>query len=414
MRAITQDGYGPLEVLSSPTTTRPGPHGRRGARRGPRRRARPRHLARHARQALPGPAGYGAAPARGAGPRPRPGGTVVEVGDRRDRMFGRRRGLRDRQGQLRRVRRGDPAKLAPNPASLTTSRRPSYRSRRPPRCRPSPAPAGRGRPAGAGHRRLRRRRHLRRAARASPSAPRSPRSPARASPTSSVRSGPRTSSTTRPTTSPTARGSTTSSSTSPATPPLKRLRRALTPRGSGRRSSVARTGSAVAGGLGRPSWGALTSPFRRQKVVMFLAIEKGADLVPITDAASSRVGDPGVDTAYPAGEGGRRDGPPRVRPGPRARSRSRSGTDEDPAPRGASRPSFCATSTAAAMVTAVASTLKVTTETPWTSTKVSIDCECSSQRTNTALPMQSVAHIRVRSLNSRWIRGRSESSWSIG
>ena len=68
--------------------------------------------------------------------------------------------------------------------------------------------------------------------------------------------------------------------------PLKRLRRALTPRG---RVVIVggETGGALAGGLGRPMWGALTSPLRRQKVVMFLSKESGADLVPITELIES-------------------------------------------------------------------------------------------------------------------------------
>lgn len=79
---------------------------------------------------------------------------------------------------------------------------------------------------------------------------------------------------------------------------LKRLRRALTPRG-----TVVivggETGSAFAGGLGRPIWGALTSPFRPQKVVMFLSKESGADLAPITDLIESGRVTPVLDTAFP-------------------------------------------------------------------------------------------------------------------
>jgi NADPH:quinone reductase-like Zn-dependent oxidoreductase len=80
--------------------------------------------------------------------------------------------------------------------------------------------------------------------------------------------------------------------------PLRTLRRALAPRG---RVVVVggESGSAFAGGLGRPIWGALTSPLRRQKVVMFLAKETGADLGPITDLIESGRLRPVVDTAFP-------------------------------------------------------------------------------------------------------------------
>jgi len=80
--------------------------------------------------------------------------------------------------------------------------------------------------------------------------------------------------------------------------PLARLRRVLSPRG----TVVVvggEGGGALAGGLGRPIWGALTSLFRKHKVVMFLAGEKGADLVPITELIESGQVTPVVDTAYP-------------------------------------------------------------------------------------------------------------------
>jgi NADPH:quinone reductase-like Zn-dependent oxidoreductase len=80
--------------------------------------------------------------------------------------------------------------------------------------------------------------------------------------------------------------------------PLSRLRRALSPRG---RVVIVggETGSAFAGGLGRPIWGALTSPLRRQKVVMFINKETGADLAPITDLIESGRVSPVIDTAFP-------------------------------------------------------------------------------------------------------------------
>lgn len=80
--------------------------------------------------------------------------------------------------------------------------------------------------------------------------------------------------------------------------PLKRLRRALAP--TGRVVIVGgETGGAIAGGLGRPIWGALTSPLRRQKVVMFLSKETGADLDQMTDLIESGRLTPVVDTVFP-------------------------------------------------------------------------------------------------------------------
>lgn len=78
---------------------------------------------------------------------------------------------------------------------------------------------------------------------------------------------------------------------------LKRLRRALTPHG---RVVIVggESGSAIAGGLGRPIWGALTSLVRRQKVVMFVSKESGADLAPITDLIESGRVTPAVDTVF--------------------------------------------------------------------------------------------------------------------
>ena len=80
--------------------------------------------------------------------------------------------------------------------------------------------------------------------------------------------------------------------------PIRRLRRALGPRG---RVVIVggETGAPLAGGLGRPIWGALTSPFRRQKVVMFLSRESGADLAPITDLIESGRVMPVLDTTFP-------------------------------------------------------------------------------------------------------------------
>lgn len=80
--------------------------------------------------------------------------------------------------------------------------------------------------------------------------------------------------------------------------PLKGLRQVLAPRG---RIVIVggETGSAFAGGLGRPIGGALTSLFRKQKVVMFLATENGDDLVPITELIESGQLTPVLDTTYP-------------------------------------------------------------------------------------------------------------------
>jgi NADPH:quinone reductase-like Zn-dependent oxidoreductase len=78
---------------------------------------------------------------------------------------------------------------------------------------------------------------------------------------------------------------------------LRRLRRALAPRG---RVVVVggETDGAVLGGLQRPLWGALTSAFRRQKVVMFVASESGADLAEITPLLESRQVRPVVDRVF--------------------------------------------------------------------------------------------------------------------
>lgn len=79
--------------------------------------------------------------------------------------------------------------------------------------------------------------------------------------------------------------------------PLRRLRRALAPRG---RVVIVggESGTAVVGGLGRPIWGALTSPLRRQKVVMFISAESGADLAEITPLLESGQVRPVVDRVF--------------------------------------------------------------------------------------------------------------------
>lgn len=81
-------------------------------------------------------------------------------------------------------------------------------------------------------------------------------------------------------------------------PSNKRLRRALTPRG---RAVIVggETGGALAGGLGRPIRGSLASVARRQKIVMFLSRETGADLAPITELIESGQVTPSVDTVFP-------------------------------------------------------------------------------------------------------------------
>lgn len=78
---------------------------------------------------------------------------------------------------------------------------------------------------------------------------------------------------------------------------LRRLRRALAPRG---RVVIVggESGTAVVGGLGRPIWGALTSPLRRQKVVMFISAESGADLAEITPLLESGQVRPVVDRVF--------------------------------------------------------------------------------------------------------------------
>ena len=350
MRAITQDAYGPVEVLRLADLPRPVITGDQVLVEVRCRRARPRHLARHARQALRSPAWRsGCAGLERAVPGLDLAGTVVEVGGSvtgwsvGDEVFG------IGKGSFAEYAAADPAKLAPAPgepdrragrrrAGLRAAPRWQALTRAGRRARPasgcwSPAP-----PAASARTPC---------SSPPPSAPRSPRSAAPARPTWCARWARRTSSTTRPTTWPTAPGGTTSSSTSPATPPLTRLRRVLL-RAAPSSSWAARAAGALAGGLGRPIWGALTSLFRKQKVVMFLAGEKGADLVPITELiesgqvtpastrrtrsrrrptrwpTSSRAGRAGrsrsrVSAVTRAAAPRRRAGPPSARPAPRRR-----------------------------------------------------------------------------------------------
>lgn len=80
--------------------------------------------------------------------------------------------------------------------------------------------------------------------------------------------------------------------------PLRRLRRVLAPRGRIVVVGGESAGTALMGGLGRPIWGALTSAFRRQKVVMFMASESGADLDEMTPLLESGAVRPVVDRVF--------------------------------------------------------------------------------------------------------------------
>jgi NADPH:quinone reductase-like Zn-dependent oxidoreductase len=79
--------------------------------------------------------------------------------------------------------------------------------------------------------------------------------------------------------------------------PLRRLRRALTPRG-----TVVFVGGENGGrltGMGRQLRGAVMSPFVRQRLAMFLAKERASDLQRLTDYIEAGLVTPSVDRSYP-------------------------------------------------------------------------------------------------------------------
>ena len=77
-------------------------------------------------------------------------------------------------------------------------------------------------------------------------------------------------------------------------------------------------------------------------------------------------------------------------------------------------PSLRATRTAAQTVRATAKRLHAGIEMLLTSTKVSSEREFSAQNIATAFARQTTAHIAVRCQNNLRIRGRNDSSASIG
>jgi NADPH:quinone reductase-like Zn-dependent oxidoreductase len=79
--------------------------------------------------------------------------------------------------------------------------------------------------------------------------------------------------------------------------PIRSLRRIVAPRG---RIVVVggETDGRLLGGFQRPVWAALTSPLRRQKVVMVVASESGADLAELTPLLESGRVRPVVDRAF--------------------------------------------------------------------------------------------------------------------
>ena len=87
------------------TSAPPRPPRRRGAGPGARGGSRPRHLAPDDRDAVRRPPGHGTAPAQAARPRPRPGRHRRRGRRRGDQVRPRRRGLRHRHRDVRRVRR---------------------------------------------------------------------------------------------------------------------------------------------------------------------------------------------------------------------------------------------------------------------------------------------------------------------
>ena len=160
-RGADSEGDRPRQVrpCRGPRAAGPGPAGdreRRGAGQGAGRRCRPRRLARHDRAAVPAAAGGLRVPgAEEPGTRPGAGGGGRAGRRRRDPVPARRRGVRRRGGQLRRVRacsRGQAGGQAREP-HLRAGCRLGH-------LRPDGAAGGAGPrrrsvgPAGAGHRRL--------------------------------------------------------------------------------------------------------------------------------------------------------------------------------------------------------------------------------------------------------------------
>jgi NADPH:quinone reductase-like Zn-dependent oxidoreductase len=81
------------------------------------------------------------------------------------------------------------------------------------------------------------------------------------------------------------------------TPSLKRLRRALAPRGTVVFVGGENSGSLT--GMGRPLRGALLSPFLRQRLALLFAKESAADLERLTELIEAGKVTPSMDRSYP-------------------------------------------------------------------------------------------------------------------
>jgi NADPH:quinone reductase-like Zn-dependent oxidoreductase len=84
------------------------------------------------------------------------------------------------------------------------------------------------------------------------------------------------------------------------TPSLRRLRRALQPRGTAVFVGGENAGSLT--GMGRQVRGALASPFLRQRLALLMAKERAADLERLTGLIEAGKVSPSLDRSYPLGE----------------------------------------------------------------------------------------------------------------
>ena len=192
-------------------------------------------------------------------------------------------------------------------------------------------------------------------------------------------------------------------------PSVSRLRSALTKAGTA--VIVGGEGGGSLTGMGRAAPGCAPSRrSSRQQLTMCVSRERATDLERLTPFIELGQVRPSLDRVFPLEQAA--DAMRHLASG-KARGKIGISVVPEIAP-GPSRPSLRPTSTAAPRVAAAASALRLGTEIVCTVTNVSSDADSSSQNIVTALPRHSVAHITVSTLNSRWIRGRRCSSWSIG
>ena len=313
---IVQRRYGSADVLAPGDVARPTHRCGRGAGPGPRRRAGPGDLAPDGRAC---PTRPGSSSACGHPGTRFPASTWRGSSSRwvlRHPVPARRRGLRHRQGVLRRVRRGPGGQAADQApcALLRAGRRRGRLGAH--RAAGAAATSDAWRPANASWSSARR-------AAWAPSRCRSPRrsgprSPGSAAPPRStwfVPSAPTTSSTTPVTRwAPTA-GSYDLILDMAGNAPLSRLRRALAPRGT-LVIGGGEGGGRLVGGLDRQFRALLLSPFVRQRLRMLVAKEHHAGL----DRLAALVDDgrlvPVVDRAYPLRRRARGHAAARGGPGP--------------------------------------------------------------------------------------------------